>query len=186
MSDPFIGEIKILPYHFAPRGWLACDGASLMIAEHMALFSVIGTTYGGDGRTTFQLPNLQGGAVMGWGNSPTAGLNTVIGMKMGSSTEVITEASMPKHTHQVLVDDIDATLETPQSNTFAKGGAEASRGVTIPFSAYSSTQVANQPLSEQAISNTGDGQAHENRQPFLVTTYCIATVGVFPRRLSEN
>lgn len=183
MSDPFIGEIKILPYSFAPKGWLACDGASLEIAGNMALFSVIGTTYGGDGRTTFQLPNLQGEAVMGWGNSPTSALNTVIGMKTGSSTEIITVANMPKHTHQILVDDINATLEAPQSNTFAKGVAEASRGVTIPFSAYSSTQVANQPISDSAISNAGGGQVHENRQPFLVTTYCIAIVGVFPRRL---
>ena len=182
MSEPFIGEIKILPYSYAPRGWALCDGSILNIAEHTMLFSIIGTTYGGNGRTTFALPNLQGSAVMGWGNSPSTGLNTHIGMQFGSATESLRITEIPSHTHQVLVDDVDATLATPQANTFAKGVKKGGRGVLIPFDAYSNTLVANQPLSDKGIGNTGGSQPHENRQPFLVTSYCIALDGIFPRR----
>lgn len=182
MSEPFIGEIRILPYSFAPRGWALCDGATLSIAQNTTLFAVIGTTYGGDGRTNFQLPNLKGSAVMGWGNSPSAGLNTYLGLKTGASTETLTVGEMPKHTHQVLVDDVAADNSTSQGNTFAQGGKSGRGGVFKAFDAYSSTQVANQALSDQGLGSHGNGHPHENRQPFMVTNYCIAIDGLFPSR----
>ena len=182
MSEPFIGEIRILPYNFAPRGWALCNGQLINISENSTLFAIIGTTYGGNGVTNFQLPNLQGSAVMGSGNSPSAGINSYPGMRGGSAVETLTTDEMPKHTHQVLVDDVDATLATPSANTLAKGGVPGARGSTVPFNAYSNTQAANQLLSSEGIGNVGGSQPHENRQPFLATSYCIALDGLFPSR----
>ena len=176
MSEPFIGEIRIFPYTFAPRDWALCNGQTLNINEHQALYAILGTTYGGDGRVTFNLPNLQTSVVVGPGGNIQRGMTT------GSATSTLIELQIPSHTHQILVDDVDATLDTPSANTFAKGLAPGLRGSTTPFSAYSDSGVANQSLSPNGIGSTGGSQAHENRQPFVATHYCIALLGLFPSR----
>jgi microcystin-dependent protein len=172
MSEPFIAEIKIFAGNFAPRGYAFCDGQLLPISQNTALFSLVGTTYGGDGRTTFGLPNLMGRAPMHPGNGP--GLtNRRLGDSGGVVTVQLTEAQMPNHSHVPRGSSQPNTERSPSGNTW---GAEVTEGNYHPASDI------NTGLSAQAIGSSGGGQAHENRQPFLVLNYIIALVGLYPSR----
>ena len=172
MSEPFIAEIRIFAGNFAPRNWAFCDGQTLPIAQNTALFSLIGTTYGGDGRTTTALPNLQGRAPM----HPGRGLGLTarrLGERGGTGTERITEAQMPNHTHTQRASDRRARGETPSSDsTFGDAGETT----------YAMGTSAVDNMSQQAISDVGGSQAHNNIQPFLTMNFIIALQGLYPSR----
>ncbi len=174
MADPFIAEIKIFAGNFAPRGWAFCDGQLLPIAQNTALFSLVGTTYGGDGRTTFGLPDLQGRAPMHPGNGP--GLSSRrLGEKVGVTTVTLSELQMANHNHAMRGSSDSADLNAPAAD---RSLARSSGGA-----AYQQNTTANLvSLAPQAVTNTGSGGAHSNVQPLLGLYFIIALVGVFPSR----
>ena len=172
MSEPYIAEVKILAENFAPRGWAFCDGQLLPIAQNTALFALVGTTYGGDGRTTLGLPGLQGRAAMHPGRGP--GLTSRrLGEKGGDETVTLTEATMAAHPHGVNADSAVTNVgRSPTNNYPTTGGG---RGANL----YNSG-AATPPF--KALDNTGGGGAHNNLQPYLALNYVIALTGVFPQR----
>jgi microcystin-dependent protein len=171
MSDPFIAEVRIWALNFAPRGWAFCNGTLLPIAQNTALFALLGTTYGGDGRTTVALPNLQGRAPMGPRQGP--GLTTrQLGQSFGTENETLTQNQMPVHNHTVSGSGDAANQRTPVGNVPARGGG---RGTNL----YSSSPTLT-PM--QTLPATGGGQSHTNLQPFLSLNFTIALVGLFPSR----
>ena len=172
MSDPFIAEIRIFAGNFAPRGWALCNGQLLPIAQNMALFSLIGTTYGGDGRTTTGLPNLQGRAPMHPGRGP--GLTTRrLGEIGGVENVTLSEAQMANHTHQMMASPSPGEIPGPGTeNTLARSvGASAYAAASNLVSFDSATMPAN-----------GGGQSHDNLQPYLTLNYIIALTGLYPSR----
>jgi microcystin-dependent protein len=173
MSEPFIAEIRIFAGNFAPRGWAFCDGQLLPISQNTALFSLIGTTYGGDGRTTTALPNLEGRAPMHPGRGP--GLTERrLGQKGGVETVTLSEAQMPNHTHPMMA--VDRNGEDRQAVGRALG---RSTGGPMYQTDSSSNLV---DLADAALPSTGGSQAHNNLQPFLAINFIIALVGLYPSR----
>ena len=173
MSDPFIAEIRIMACPFPPVGWAWCDGQILSIAQNTALFSLLGTTYGGDGTRTFALPNLQGRAPMNAGQGP--GLTErVLGEEGGEATVTISQAEIPAHTHPLLASN-------QLGDTAPVTGAFLAR---TSFNLYQN--VTNQnvvPMSDAALlPATGGGQPHNNMQPYLALYFNIALQGLFPQR----
>ena len=173
-SDPFIGEIQIYPYGFAPRGWAYCDGTLMPVAQYTALFSILGTTYGGDGRTTFGLPNLMGRVPMHAGRGP--GLTPrMLGQTGGSETETLSLQQLGSHTHAAMAVSGQPTTNTPGPGVAA--AQPAGRGSAF----YSDSQ--NNLVSMQGLAEaTGQGGPHTNVQPFLTFSICIALEGVYPPR----
>ena len=171
MSEPFIGEIRIWALNFAVRNWATCDGQLLQIAQNTALFSLLGTTYGGDGRTTFGLPNLQGRAPMHPGNGP--GLTSrSLGQQGGSETATLTAANLPPHDHTMRALDADAQSTDPSGNLLATSNEDN----------YNELSAPNVPLSSLAKGSASSNLAHDNMQPYLALTFLIALVGIFPSR----
>lgn len=171
MSEPFIAEIRIFAGNFAPRGWAFCNGQLLPVAQNTALFSLIGTTYGGDGRTTTALPNLEGRAPMHPGRGP--GLTARrLGQRGGVESVTLTETQMPSHRHTARASDDTANQRIPTNYIPARG---LGRGATL-FS--NSTNY----VTMRSLSNTGGSQAHNNLQPFLTLNFIIALVGLYPSR----
>jgi len=177
--EPFVGEVRCFGFSFAPRGYMFCNGQLLQIAVYQALFTILGTTYGGDGRTTFGLPNLQGQIPMHWGNGP-GGFNTVIGEVQGTTTITLTTNTIPLHNHVINAAAIAAggapeRSATPTTASFIsniKGG----------FLYQPPPVTANSPFSPKAIAPTGNSQPHNNMQPYLTLNFCIAFEGMFPSR----
>ena len=176
MSSPFIGEIRTFGFNFAPEGWAPCNGQLLQISQNEALFAVIGTTYGGDGQSTFGLPNLQGAAPMHWGTG-NAGFTTTVGETLGQPTVSLTLAQIPAHTHG---------LQTAQPSTVAQSTGVPSAATWLGNSSgkgYSdSTSPVNTTFAAAAIGNTGGAQPHANVPPVLAVNICIALFGIFPSR----
>jgi len=171
MSEPFVAEIRIFAGNFAPRGWAFCNGQLLPISQNTALFSLIGTTYGGDGRSTTALPNLEGRAPMHPGRGP--GLtDRRLGQRGGVEMVTLSEAQMPNHNHRVEGSGRPAIQDDPANRYPA-----ATTGFTPYHSA--SNLVA---MAEQAIPSTGGSQAHNNMQPYLAMNFIIALVGLYPSR----
>ncbi len=172
MSEPFLAEIRIFAGNFAPRGWAFCNGQLLPIAQNTALFSLIGTTYGGDGRTTTALPNLKGRAPMHPGRGP--GLTARrLGQRGGVETVTVTEAQMPNHNHTAQGSNETANERNPGNHTVARAGG---RGAGF----FTSSNANLVTLREQQ--DTGGSLAHNNLQPFLVLNFIIALVGAYPSR----
>ena len=163
--EPFIGEIRLVPYTFAPKGWALCAGQLLSISQNTALFSLLGTNYGGDGRTTFALPDLRGRTPVGAGTAP-AGSDYPLGATGGQEAVALTTPQLPAHAHAVNASSAAATKRTPTRAYPAGGGA------------YAADQ--NVRMKAAMIGPTGDGEAHENRQPYLSLNYVIALQGIYP------
>ena len=175
MSEPFIAEIRIFAGNFAPRGWAFCNGQLLPISQNTALFSLIGTTYGGDGRSTTALPNLQGRAPMHPGNGP--GLTSRrLGQRGGVESVTLTEAQMPNHTHGLQA--VQLTQFTV-GNSLTPGGNHLAPPQTGNF--YTGT-ANNASMDTNAVTSTGGSQAHNNLQPFLTMNFIIALQGLYPSR----
>jgi len=164
-TDPFIGQIGIASFGFPPRGWAFCDGQLLPINQNQALFSLLGTTYGGNGQTTFALPDLRGRVPMHVGNGHT------LGERAGEENHTLSITEMPQHTHVAQGSSNSPNASTPLNNFWASNTG---------FSPYSGT--ANEVMSPTAISNVGGSQPHFNMSPFLTLNFCIALVGIFPSR----
>ncbi len=177
--DPFIGEIRLLPFSFAPHNWALCNGQILSISSNTALFSIIGVTYGGNGTTTFQLPNLQGQVVAGVGQGP--GLRTWDwGEQFGENGVALLSTEMPAHNHMLTGLNNPGTLPSPAANTYLAKDARGGGGIVNYMQAAPGT--LNTSMAPQTLGISGGGLPHENRQPFIALNYCIALYGVFPAR----
>lgn len=166
MATPFIGEIKLVPYTFAPLGWMFCHGQLLPISQFDALFALIGTTYGGDGQETFALPDLRGRVIEGFDDSFAP-----LGMLGGVESVSLLATQVPAHSHTVGVGTAPGTSSNPAGRFLA----ESSIAGLKPYSAAGSSSMAS-----ESIASAGGGQPHDNMQPYLVMNYIIATEGIFP------
>jgi microcystin-dependent protein len=173
--DPFVAEIRIFPFDFAPKGWAFCDGQILPLSQNTALFSLLGTTYGGDGKSNFALPDLQGNAPMHPGQGPGLSLHD-LGETGGSDTVSLLEAEIPSHSHTMV------SLPAPGNRTAPAGNALARvSGTTGPYLA-ASPAPALVAMSDSAVAPAGGDQPHNNLQPYLTLNFCIALQGVYPPR----
>lgn len=176
MSDQFVAEIRMFPFNFAPTGWAQCMGQLMPISQNTALFSLLGTMYGGDGKSTFALPDLQDNVPIGmnWGGP---GLSERYEGEIGGAPYVtLLESEVPAHTHAVSASDEPGTATSPENAVW--GRPTAVRGQRA-YDAAPSQQVAMNPMG---VSVTGGSLPHENRQPYLGLNYCIALQGIFPQR----
>lgn len=179
MADPFYGEIRAFAFDYAPVHWAFCQGQLVAISQNTALFSVIGTQFGGNGTTTFGLPNLQGTAPMGSGTGPGLTPRTV-GDAAGTASETLQPGEMPQHSHAVTAEGGNATAAVPQGNFLAKGLVPGARPSPRPTYAAGATTT---PLAGSALAPfTGGGQPHTNMQPYLALNFCICLSGEFPVR----
>ena len=177
MSDPFVAEIRIFPGNFAPTGWALCNGQLLPISQNTALFSLLGTTYGGDGKSNFALPNLQGRVALQAGQGP--GLSHYdLGQAGGEAAHALSTAEMPSHAHQLQAVDAVATTTAANGGKFAK--------TTSPSPPYHTPtnlkSMGNGALGSGVLQAAGSGASHNNLQPYLVLNYIIALQGIFPPR----
>ena len=172
MSEPFVGEVRMFAGNFAPRGWAFCDGQLLAVSQNDALFSLLGTIYGGDGRTTFGLPDMRGRLAMHAGSGP--GLSPrQLGSKAGSETETLTTNQLPNHNHTVGASNTAGSSTTP-NGAFAKditGSNVYVQNMTVPTN-----------LSNNSINPVGGSRSHTNLMPFLCIHYIIALFGIYPSR----
>lgn len=174
-QEPFIGEVRMFAGNFAPRGWALCDGQLLPISSNTALFSILGTTYGGDGRTSFGLPDLRGRFPMHPGNGP--GLTTrQLGQKSGQETVTLTANQIPSHTHTAVM-QADSGVGDSDDPT---GKVPARNASSTPV--YSDSSTVALDSSAVVVGSGGGGQPHNNMPPFLCVNYIIALQGIFPSR----
>ena len=176
MADPFVAEIRIFPFSFAPKGWAFCNGQILPISQNTALFSLLGTTYGGDGKSTFGLPNLEGSAPLHVGaNQPGPGLSIYdLGQTGGSQTVTLLESEIPSHNHAMNAQNaITSQVADPTGATFSRpaSGNLFTTNLTSPVN-----------MAPNALAPTGGSGPHNNMQPYLTLSFCIALQGVFPPR----
>jgi microcystin-dependent protein len=172
MSEPFLGQINIFPYNFAPRGWAFCNGQLLSIAQNTALFSLLGTTFGGNGQTTFALPDMRGRVANGSGQGP--GLSSYdLGQVGGVENETLTILNLPGHTHPYVptANEADGTTKEPLNAFLAKAGTNV----------YGASTDGT-PMGAQNTGNAGGNQPFSPIQPYLTLNFCIATEGIFPSR----
>lgn len=178
--DEYIGIIKIFGGNFAPTGWLSCEGQLLPIAQYDVLFSLLGTTYGGDGNTTFALPDLRGRMPVGQGNG--AGLQPItLGQKGGSETVTLTMNNLPTHTHPLHV-SVTIPVNADGANSDSPEGAYMATSGSSIYSSTASGAFAGSPQVSAQLSYEGAGQPFDNRMPFLGVRYIICTEGVYPTR----
>lgn len=171
--EPFLGEVRLFPYNFAPRGWMECEGQLLSISQNTALFALLGTTYGGDGITTFALPDLRGRAPIHAGTGP--GLTPrVLGERGGTETVTLTAAQTPAHTHQAFATTAAASSTIPGPGLLPA----AVSGDTFYVSTLAGNNAA--AMSPQTLTPVGGSQPHENMMPTLTARWCIAFEGIFP------
>ena len=174
MAEPFIGEIRMFAGNFAPRDWSYCNGTLLAITQNQVLYSLLGTYYGGDGRTTFGLPDLRGRVPVHQGQGP--GLSSrLMGQKFGAETVTLTTTQLPSHTHELQASSDQATSDAPAGLVLAKGDE-------VTFDRIYTTDPPANDLSPQAIGNTGGSQAHDDMMPFLCLSFIIALQGTYPSR----
>lgn len=171
MADPFVAEIRIFPFNFPPKGWAWCNGQLLPLSQNTALFSLLGTTYGGDGKSTFALPNLQGNAPMHPGQGPGLSLHD-LGETGGSETVSLLESEIPAHSHAVQGRDLPGNSAVPVGNTLSNNSFFHDNNPSAPL-------VAMAPM---ALAPAGGDQPHNNMQPYLTFYFNIALQGVFPPR----
>ena len=172
MADPFVAEIRIFPFNFAPKGWAFCDGQILPLSQNTALFSLLGTTYGGDGKSNFALPDMQGNAPMHPGQGPGLSLHD-LGESAGSETVTLLESEIPAHSHSLRADILDIA----DTNVVSSNASIALSSGGALFQA-----APNASMSDNALTPAGGGQPHNNMQPYLTLSFCIALQGVYPPR----
>jgi microcystin-dependent protein len=175
MADPFVAEIRIFGFNFAPTGWAQCNGQILPLSQNTALFSLLGTTYGGNGQSTFALPDMQGNACMHPGQGPGLSLYD-LGQQGGSETVTLLVSEIPLHNHALLANPNPGDNLIPSPTTSLASSTGGSLYVTA---------ASNPPLAQmafQALTPAGGSLPHNNMQPYLVLNYCIALQGVFPPR----
>lgn len=175
MSEPFIAEIRMYPYTYAPRDWAYCDGQTVPIQQNVMLYAVLGTTYGGDGISDFCLPNLQGRVPMHPGRGPGLA-NYDLGQVGGSAGMDLQESQMPVHDHALVVTK-NAASSTNPAGLYPSRHMDDSKGFM-----YKEAPTLDAPFAESAVGLAGASQLHENRQPFLTVPFCIALDGIFPQR----
>jgi len=180
MSNPFLAEIRIFGFNFAPVGWALCQGQLLPISQNAALFSLLGTTYGGDGRSNFALPNLQGSAPMFYGQGPGLSQHD-IGETGGSPTVTLQQSEMPSHNHSFMANNANATVASPAGAVYM-AGHYSDQGKEGQVDLYAVTNTPATSLNPAALSITGGGGPHNNLQPYLTLNFCIAMQGIFPPR----
>lgn len=163
MSEPFLAEIKIVSFNFPPKGWAACNGQLLPINQNQALFSLLGTTYGGNGQTTFALPDFRGRVPCHWGGDMS------LGEVGGEDVHALTPSEMPQHTHLAFASDAAGDTPAPNGNLLGNVSTKVYGGMTNQ-----------KTLHPQTMLSQGGGQPHENRQPFLALMFIIALQGIFP------
>ena len=178
MSEPFLSEIKIMSFNFAPKGWALCNGQFMPIDQNQALFSLLGTTYGGNGQTTFALPNLRGQVPIHFGNGHS------LGEAAGTTSVTITQQTLPTHLHFMQARNelpaATAANATPGTNKMlAQGNASLQGGQTAQVNLYGPA-ASLVPMAPAAVSNVGGSQAHNNMMPYLTLSFCIALQGIFP------
>ena len=174
MSSPFVAEIRIFAGNFAPTGWALCNGQLLPISQNTALFSLLGTTYGGDGKSTFALPNLQGSAPMQAGQGPGLSLRS-LGEIGGEQSVPLLVTEIPSHSHNANCVSAGGGTNSPANAIWAGGG----RGAPPMYTPSSANNVQ---MSPAALNQTGQGSPHNNMPPYLALTFIIALQGVFPPR----
>jgi len=178
--DPFIGELRLFGFNFAPVGWALCQGQLLQISQNAALFSILGTQYGGNGTSNFGLQNLQDMVPIGQGSGP--GLTPFVpGQTGGQQTHTLTANEMPQHSHALNALPVRAVNETPAAGSRPSEGVGGSRGSSFEIKTYT-TNSPGTNLNPAAVGAAGSGIAHDNMQPTLTMNWCIAMVGVFPTR----
>jgi len=171
VTEPYIGTIALFAFNFSPSGWVRCDGRLLSTSEYDALFSLLGTFYGGDGRTTFGVPDLRGRVPIGEGRMP-GGNNYMLSIPGGTETNTLNEAQLPSHKHNLNVSANNGTSHMPTGNLPA-----INRDGILHYGT-----TANNSMASEAISSTGNGQPVNNMQPYLPLNYCIAVTGLYPPR----
>jgi microcystin-dependent protein len=180
MGTPYMGELRIMSFNYAPKYWAQCAGQLLSIQQNQALFSLLGTTYGGNGVTTFALPDLRT-LVPGH-----AGAGYVLGQTMGEYSHTLLQTEIPQHMHFLKADATHAgdtnSASAAAGNSFGQTYGKPSSGSPVSFNMYSTTLTPVAPMAPQALGVAGGSQPHENRQPFLVLNICIALQGIFPSR----
>ncbi len=169
MSEPFLAEIRLVGFNFAPRGWAFCDGQIMPINQNQSLYSLLGTTYGGDGRTSFALPDLRGRTPLHVGSSN--GNDHALGNKAGAETITLSQDQMPNHDHNLKATSDAASAPTASGNVLGKASTQL----------YNTAQSL-QTMNPAAVSSVGGNQAHNNMQPYLALNFCIALKGLFPSR----
>ena len=162
MSEPFLSEIKVVSFNFPPKGWALCNGQFLPINQNQALFSLLGTMYGGNGQTTFALPDLRG-------QTPIHFNTNTQGSKGGQQAHTISISEMPLHTHVLQASNTAGNVANPSGSTLAQAS-----------NVYSANQGNLVALNPASVTNVGGSQAHQNMQPFLTLNFCIALIGIFP------
>jgi microcystin-dependent protein len=174
MSNPFVAEIRIFPFNFAPKGWAFCNGQIMPLSQNTALFSLLGTTYGGDGKSNFALHNIQGRAVLSPGQGPGLSLYD-LGETGGETAVTLLQTEMPSHNHPTNCSTTDGAQPSPQNNVWGDVGG---RNVKVYATAAGNTVAMN----GADVGITGGSQPHNNMPPYLTLNYCIALQGVFPPR----
>ena len=172
MADPFVAEIRIFPFNFAPKGWAFCDGQILPISQNTALFSLLGTTYGGDGKSNFALPDLQGNAPMHPGQGKGLSLHD-LGETGGTQTVTLLDSEMPAHNHFL-------TAQTVDNADITNPGPTISFAPSVGGTAYQN--ASNGTMAPEVLTPNGSSFPHNNMQPYLTLNFCLALQGVFPPR----
>src|SRR5579871_4297543 len=176
MSTPFLSEVRMVSFNFPPKGWALCNGQTMAINQNQALFSLLGTTYGGNGTTNFLLPNLQGATAIHFGTNPNTGFTYTLGQAGGEVNHTLISSEMPQHTHNLVVNPNTANNIDPAGAYLAKSsGSKLS-------SAYAAPSTINTTMNPQAILPFGGSQPHTNTMPCLTVNFVIALVGIFPSR----
>ncbi|QSW91323.1 phage tail protein [Flavobacterium endoglycinae] len=170
--DPFVAEIRIFPFNFAPKGWAFCNGQILPLSQNTALFSLLGTMYGGDGKSNFALPNMQGNAPMHPGQGPGLSLHN-LAEQSGSETVTLLESEIPNHSHSVMAAPLNSQSTSPANNSLGRGN---------PIRVYTDTGGQTVQMGLNTIAPTGGTQPHNNMMPYLTLNFCIALQGVYPPR----